>query len=67
MGKQRIEFIIRPDGSVEERPQGFTGEACEEVTRRLEQTLGVITHREPTAERYQNADDQDQTIDHRQA
>ncbi len=66
MGPQRIEFIIRPDGTVEERPQGFTGDACEEVTRRIEQNLGVITHREPTAERYSVAEDQDQSVDHRQ-
>lgn len=52
MRKQQIEFIIRPDGTVEERPAGFEGESCEEVTRPIEQRLGRVEHREATAERY---------------
>ncbi|NUP99955.1 MAG: DUF2997 domain-containing protein [Armatimonadetes bacterium] len=53
MPKEEIEFVIRPDGTVEERTQGLKGEACEQVTARIEQTLGRVVSRETTAERYE--------------
>ena len=43
-GKQ-IEFIIRPDGSVEEMVSGIQGPECEAVTRAIEEALGHITER----------------------
>lgn len=53
MRKQAIEFIIHRDGTVEERPTGFAGPECEEVTRQIELRLGEVAAREPTAERYE--------------
>lgn len=53
MRKQAIEFIIHRDGTVEERPTGFAGPECEEVTRQLERQLGQVTSREATRERYE--------------
>lgn len=53
MGKEEIEFVIRPDGTVEELTRGIKGEACEQVTANIEQALGTIQSREATAERYE--------------
>ena len=53
MPQEEIEFIIRPDGTVEETTRGLKGQACERVTARLEQTLGEVFSREATAERYE--------------
>ena len=36
MGKQEIEFIIRPDGTVEERVLGVSGPDCEIITEDIE-------------------------------
>ena len=52
MAKEEIEFVIRLDGTVEETTHGLLGGACEEVTAGIEAALGEIAHREPTAERY---------------
>ncbi len=53
MPKEEIEFVIRPDGTVEERTVGLKGDRCEQVTARIEHSLGVILSREATPERYQ--------------
>ena len=53
MARERIEFTIRPDGTVEERTIGIPGEACEEATAGAKAALGEIVHREATAERYE--------------
>lgn len=53
MPKEEIEFVIRPDGTVEELTRGLKGDSCERVTARIEQTLGRIVSREATAERYE--------------
>lgn len=54
MPKEEIEFVIRPDGTVEERTDGLKGDRCEQVTARIEQSLGVVLSREATAERYES-------------
>jgi len=46
-GKQ-IEFIIRPDGSVEELVSGIQGPECEAITRAIEEALGNIAERKRT-------------------
>ena len=50
--KQEIEFVIRPDGTVEERVLGVSGPDCVKVTETIEQALGEVTKRERTAEYY---------------
>ncbi len=60
--KQEIEFIIRPDGSVEERVTGVSGSNCEAVTQAVEEALGQITRREHTGEFYQQPDTATDTI-----
>jgi hypothetical protein len=52
VAKEEIEFLIRPDGTVEETTHGLLGGACEEVTAGIEAALGEITQREATADRY---------------
>ncbi|AGY56321.1 DUF2997 domain-containing protein [Gloeobacter kilaueensis] len=52
---EQIEFIIHPDGRVEERVEGVTGNSCSELTRSIEQALGHTCHTQLTAEYYQQA------------
>lgn len=56
MPLETITFVIRPDGTVEERTAGIKGEACEQVTAGIEQALGAVTARQATAERYEQAE-----------
>lgn len=50
MSLQRIEYIIRPDGTVEERVEGVPGPTCEQITEPFEETLGEVVERVHTAE-----------------
>ncbi|HOX37296.1 MAG TPA: DUF2997 domain-containing protein [Candidatus Brocadiia bacterium] len=50
---QRIEFIIKPDGSVEESVSGIQGPDCEKVTKPFDEALGDIAKREKKAEFHQ--------------
>lgn len=49
-GKQEIEFIIKPDGTVEEKVTGVNGPDCEAITKDIEQALGKVTDRERTGD-----------------
>ncbi|GAB4470301.1 MAG: hypothetical protein Kow00124_06360 [Anaerolineae bacterium] len=51
-GKQEIEFIIRPDGTVEEKVSGVSGPDCEKITEAVEKALGEVTRRDKTPEYY---------------
>ena len=53
---QRIEFVIRPDGTVEEKVTGVSGPACDQITSAVEDALGEVTRRERTAEYYNNSE-----------
>ena len=64
MPQETIEFIIHPDGSVEERTLGLLGEACLQATAGLEAALGEVLTRQPTAEHYQ-VEGQDGAHQHR--
>lgn len=57
--RQEMEFVIRADGTVEERVSGVTGPNCEDLTKGLEGALGDVVHREHTGEYFkaQEADD----------
>jgi hypothetical protein len=61
-GKQQIEFIIKPDGSVEERVTGMTGPDCIEQTADIEQALGEVVEREHTSDYYKNQQQSDNTV-----
>jgi len=47
-----VRFRIRPDGRVEERVEGVTGDACLQLTDRLESALGTVERRQPTSEAF---------------
>ncbi len=58
----QIEFVIRPDGTVEERITGISGPACEKVTEIIERALGDVIKREHTSEYYNQPDSTEETI-----
>ena len=49
---ETLEFIIYPDGRVEERVTGIIGSSCAELTAALEAKLGIVAHRELTSENF---------------
>ena len=49
---ETLEFIIYPDGRVEERVTGIVGSSCAEVTAAIEAKLGIVGHRELTSENF---------------
>ena len=67
---ETLEFIIYPDGRVEERVTGIVGSSCAEVTAAIEAKLGIVAHRELTSENFaqkqftsQSATQFDQIVD----
>ena len=52
MPLRTLRFKIRQDGLVEESVEGVLGQSCNELTERLEEALGVVEKKEPTAEAY---------------
>ena len=49
---ETLEFIIYPDGRVEETVTGIVGSSCQEVTAAIEQELGVVIDRQQTSDIY---------------
>jgi len=43
MPQKTLRFKIHQDGRVEETVDGFTGNSCNEATRKLENALGKVT------------------------
>ncbi len=62
MPQRTLRFRIRQDGLVEETVEGAQGQLCNELTQSLEEALGVLESRKPTAEAYLPPQDQSQTI-----
>lgn len=54
-GPQEIEFIIKPDGTVEETVSGVSGPECEALTQGIEQALGDVEKREHTPDFYRES------------
>ena len=50
--KQTIKFTIRQDGTVDETVDGVYGDACENLTKRVEDALGHVHFTQETADRY---------------
>ena len=53
MAHQTIKFIIRQDGTVTEEVMGVVGNECENLTKRIEERLGVVERVEHKPEYYQ--------------
>ncbi|MEA5506829.1 DUF2997 domain-containing protein [Halotia wernerae UHCC 0503] len=47
---ETLEFIIYPDGRVQEKVTGIIGASCAEVTAAIEAQLGQVLTHEPTSE-----------------
>ena len=62
MPQRTLRFKIRQDGLVEESVEGVVGLSCQELTEKLEDALGVVQRREPTAEAYLRKEPQSQSI-----
>ncbi len=53
MGRQEIEIEITPAGEVTLKVKGVAGGQCLELTKALEEELGLVVAREKTSEFYQ--------------
>ena len=53
MEQQTIKFTIRQDGTVTEEVMGVVGNECENLTKRIEERLGVVERVEHKAAYYQ--------------
>ena len=53
MAQETIKFIIRQDGTVTEEVIGVIGNDCENLTKRIEERLGVVQKVEHKASYYQ--------------
>ncbi|OUC16698.1 MAG: hypothetical protein B0A82_00255 [Alkalinema sp. CACIAM 70d] len=58
---ETLEFIIYPDGRVQEKVTGIVGASCAEVTAAIEEQLGVVLRQETTAEFFAQPVQQSQT------
>ena len=53
MPQQQIKFTIRQDGLVSEEVIGVVGDACQDLTKSIEEKLGNVTYIETKPEYYQ--------------
>ena len=53
MKQQSIKFLIKQDGTVTEEVIGTVGNECENLTRNIEEKLGVVQRVEHKPEYYQ--------------
>lgn len=50
MTMETLEFVIYPDGRVQEKVTGIVGASCQEVTAAIEAQLGRVISQEQTSE-----------------
>ena len=50
--QEKIKFTITQDGMVKEEVQGVYGDACERLTKRVEDALGHVHFTQETIDRY---------------
>jgi len=62
MPERILRFKIRQDGLVEETVEGAVGTSCQQLTEKLEASLGVVQRRETTADAYIQDEVQSQSI-----
>ena len=63
MPQQQIKFTIRQDGLVSEEVVGVVGDACQDLTKSIEEKLGEVTYVETKPEYYQQ---ENVTLQHNQ-
>jgi Protein of unknown function (DUF2997) len=59
---ETLEFVIYPDGRVQEKVTGIVGASCAEVTAKIEAKLGRVITQEQTAEFFAPTIEQDTTV-----
>ena len=52
MPQKTLRFKIHQDGRVEETVEGFTGNSCNDATRKLEDALGKVTVKSKTSDAF---------------
>ncbi|HAC63481.1 MAG TPA: hypothetical protein DCF68_08050 [Cyanothece sp. UBA12306] len=52
MNMETLEFIIHPDGRIQEKVTGIVGSSCQEVTAAIEAQLGRVVSQEKTSQYY---------------
>ena len=62
MPQRTLRFKIRQDGRVEETVEGLVGEACIDLTEKLEDALGTVESRKPTSDTFLREKAQKQII-----
>ena len=62
MPQRTLRFKIRQDGRVEETVEGLVGDACIDLTEKLEDALGTVERREHTSDTFLRENVQKQTI-----
>ncbi len=60
--RQEIEIVIKPDGTVEEKVTGMTGQDCEKATESIERALGDVVKRDHTPDYYDQSQSTDETV-----
>ena len=55
---ETLEFVIYPDGRVQEKVTGIVGSSCTEVTAALEAELGQTISQQPTSEYFNQVNTQ---------
>lgn len=55
---ETLEFIIYPDGRVQEKVTGIIGASCAEVTAEIEAQLGRVVSQDLTSEYFSQATEQ---------
>ncbi|PSO63027.1 MAG: hypothetical protein BRC39_05260 [Cyanobacteria bacterium QH_7_48_89] len=61
MSMETLEFVIHPDGRVQEKVTGIVGASCAEVTAAIEDQLGEVTACELTSEYFTQPVQQSET------
>ena len=55
-GKQELEITISSDGEVSINVHGAKGSSCLDLTKEIEESIGVVTEREKKSSFYENND-----------
>ena len=59
---ETLEFIIYPDGRVQEKVTGIRGDSCAEVTAAIEAQLGVVQQQQFTSDYFAQKNRADTSI-----
>lgn len=62
MSMETLEFVIYPDGRVQEKVTGIVGVSCAEVTAAIEAQLGQVVSTEQTSEYFAQTIEQSGTV-----